>query len=160
MDAFVALMTEAFHDSLYTDQEVGFALCRDVPMIAVKLGKVPYGFLAKFQALSCTWDEAPKEIAGLLMAQPRMLDAYVEAVRSCPGFNEGNALAGLLPQIGRLTEGQAQQLVVAFNENPQVSGSFGFSGDKPHPFGKGLPFHLTRATGREYRLNAEGKLVT
>ena len=53
MDAFVALITEDFHDSVWTDQEVGFALGRGVPIIPVKLGKNPYGFLAKVQALSC-----------------------------------------------------------------------------------------------------------
>jgi TIR domain len=35
MDAFVALMTEEFHDSHWTDQEVGFALAPGVPVIAL-----------------------------------------------------------------------------------------------------------------------------
>lgn len=56
MNAFVALMTEDFHDSDWTAQEVGFAFCRGVPSIALKLGKDPYGFIGKFQALSCRWD--------------------------------------------------------------------------------------------------------
>lgn len=45
MDAFAALVTENFHDSDWTDQEVGFALARRVPVIAVKLERDPYGFL-------------------------------------------------------------------------------------------------------------------
>ncbi len=53
MDALVALMTEEFHDSNWTDQEVGFAFGRGVPIIAVRLGKDPYGFIGKFQALTC-----------------------------------------------------------------------------------------------------------
>ena len=57
MDAFAALMTEGFHDSDWTDQEVGFALARGVPVIAVKLGRDPYGFLGKFQALRADWDQ-------------------------------------------------------------------------------------------------------
>jgi len=48
MDSFVALLTEEFHDSLWTDQEVGFAFGRGVPIISVKLGKDPYGFIGKF----------------------------------------------------------------------------------------------------------------
>jgi hypothetical protein len=59
MDAFVALLTDDFHRSLWTDQEVGFALGRNVPIISVKLGKNPYGFIGKFQALSCDWKGAP-----------------------------------------------------------------------------------------------------
>ena len=38
MDAFVALMTEGFHASDSHDEEVGFALARGVPVIAVQLG--------------------------------------------------------------------------------------------------------------------------
>jgi len=70
MDAFVALMTDKFHDSLWTDQEVGFAVGRGVPIIALKLGRDPYGFIGKFQALSCGWDTAPLEIGKLLIKQP------------------------------------------------------------------------------------------
>jgi TIR domain-containing protein len=42
MDAFVALLTEKFHESDWTDQEVGFALARGVPIVAVRLGRDPY----------------------------------------------------------------------------------------------------------------------
>jgi len=48
MDGFAALLTEGFHDSAWTDQEVGYALARGVPMIAVRLGRDPYGFIGKF----------------------------------------------------------------------------------------------------------------
>jgi hypothetical protein len=58
MDTFVALMTDGFHDSIWTDQEVGVAFGRGVPIISVKLGKDPYGFIGKFQALSCSWEAA------------------------------------------------------------------------------------------------------
>jgi hypothetical protein len=51
MDGFVALMTEDFHDSNWTDQEVGYAFGRGVPIIAAQLGRVPYGFIGKFQGL-------------------------------------------------------------------------------------------------------------
>ena len=51
MDGFVALMTVDFHDSDWADQEVGFALARGVPIIAVRLGRNPYGFIGKFQGL-------------------------------------------------------------------------------------------------------------
>jgi len=43
MDAFVALMTRSFHKSKWTDQEVGFAVCRGVPIIALRWGMDPYG---------------------------------------------------------------------------------------------------------------------
>jgi hypothetical protein len=158
MDAFVALLTPDFHDSLWTDQEVGFALGRAVPIIAVKLGKDPYGFIGKFQALAATWESAPVEIVRLLIRQPRMLDAYLAAVRRCSSFDRGNQLARVLPDIARLTETQVNQLVSAFNENSELRGSFGFNGTKPRYFGEGLAFHLTRITGRKYGLGSGGTM--
>src|SRR5207244_4904937 len=71
MDGFVALMTENFHDSEWTDQEVGFAFARGVPMIAVRLGKNPYGFIGKFQGLSSTWLIAAEEIVRILIKNER-----------------------------------------------------------------------------------------
>jgi hypothetical protein len=158
MDAFLALMTEGFHDSLWTDQEVGFALGHGVPIVAVKLGKNPYGFIGKFQALTCDWGNASKEIVKLLIKHPRMLDAYIDAVRKCSRYDDGNTLAELLPYIERLTERQAQQMVAAFNENTQVRESYGFNGTKPSYYGVGLAVHLSRATGCKYRLSTRGKM--
>jgi hypothetical protein len=81
MDAFVALMTEEFHDSLWTDQEVGVAFGRGVPIIAVRLGKDPYGFIGKFQALSCNWDDAAFEIMKLLIRHSGAVASYTKAVK-------------------------------------------------------------------------------
>lgn len=55
MDGFVALLTEKFHESAWTDQEVGFAFARRVPIVAVRLGLDPYGFIGKFQGLASNW---------------------------------------------------------------------------------------------------------
>jgi hypothetical protein len=41
MDASVAVMTDSFTTA---DQEVGFSVCRGVPIIALKWGTDPYGF--------------------------------------------------------------------------------------------------------------------
>ena len=67
MQAFVALLTEGFQDSPWTDQEIGYALCREVPIIPVRLGIDPYGFLGTVQALSCGWIELPWEIVKILL---------------------------------------------------------------------------------------------
>lgn len=156
MDAFVALLTEDFHKSLWTDQEVGFALGRGVPIISVKLGKNPYGFIGKFQALSCDWKAAPLGIAKLLIAESGMLDAYCTAVSNCRNFEMGNELAELLPSIQRVSNSQADQLCAAFNNNSELSGSFGFNGAKPREYGEGLVIHLKRMTGKTYRKTETG----
>ena len=158
MDAFVALLTPDFHDSLWTDQEVGFALGRRVPIIAIRVGRDPYGFIGRFQALSCPWEAAAKELVDLLIEQPGMLDAYVTAVGRCSSFDHGNTLSQTLPRLGTLADDQVQLLVAAYNENDQLQGSYGFSGTWPSKFGDGLAVHLSRITGRKYRVTSSGVL--
>lgn len=157
MDGFVALLTKQFHESDWTDQEIGYALALKVPLIAVKLGTTPYGFIGRFQALQCGWEEAPLEIAKLLVTRPSMLDAYIEAVLKCGSFDEGNTLSQVLPCIEVLTKEQAEQMVHAFNKNNQLQGSYGFNGAKSWKFGPGLAAHLSRLTGKEYRVVESAK---
>ena len=52
MDFLIALLTEEFSKSKWTDQEVGVAFGRKVPIIPVRWGRDPYGFLGKYQAIS------------------------------------------------------------------------------------------------------------
>ncbi len=79
-----------------------------------------------------------------------MLDAFIDAVRGCASFDNGNTLSQILPRIEVLTEKQAEKLASAFNDNSQLQGSWGFNGQKEWQFGPGLAFHLSRTTGKEY----------
>lgn len=149
MDGFAALMTEGFHESPWTDQEVGFAVGRGVPIIAIRMGRDPYGFIGKFQALSCAWGDAPLEIVRLLIKESRMIDGYISAMRNCYSFYQGNDLARLLPDIQNLSEEQARAMVAAYEKNQEIRGSFGFNGGKPRQYGDGLAAHLLRITGQK-----------
>jgi len=115
MDGFVALMTENFHDSDWTDQEVGFAVARGVPIIAVRLGKDPYGFIGKFQGLSSTWQTSDVDIVKVLIKSDQMLNAYIQALYKCPNWNTGNTLSEVLSSIVRLSETQIDALIAAYN---------------------------------------------
>lgn len=150
MDGFVALMTENFHDSDWTDQEVGYAVARGVPIIAVRLGKDPYGFIGKFQALSSTWLTAVEDVVKILIKNDQMLSAYVLALRSCPNWDSGNTLAKALSSIEKLTASQVDALIAAYNETSELRGSFGFNGTKPHFYGLGLVSHLNRLGDRRF----------
>jgi hypothetical protein len=43
-------MHSGFHQSDWTDQEIGYAMGRNKPSFAVNYGPVSYGFIGKFQA--------------------------------------------------------------------------------------------------------------
>lgn len=156
MDGFVALMTADFHDSDWTDQEVGFAFARGVPLIAVRLGKDPYGFIGKFQALSSSWLTAAEDIVKILIKNDRMFSAYIQALRTCPSWDSGNTLGKALPGIDALSTEQIDEMVAAYNDTSELRGSFAFNGSKSRFYGPGLVSHLNRLSSRQFRFSSAG----
>ena len=144
MDCMVALLTEKFHDSPWTDQEIGYALGRGVPVIPVRIEKDPYGFIGKFQAVSCSWETAPGEIGRILMKQTLMLDSYINAVKNCQSFDGGDILARLLPAIERINQEQIVELIKAFNEYGRIRRTFNIQGTKPRYFEENVSNQLDR----------------
>lgn len=138
MDGFVAILTEKFHDSDWTDQEIGYAMARNVPFISIKLDRDPYGFIGKFQALSCQWDHAATRIASILMKHDQMVDSYITRLCTCSSFDEGNRLGELLKNIEKLNELQIDRMIEVYNENSQLRGSYAFNGLQPKLYGDGL----------------------
>jgi hypothetical protein len=155
MDGFVALLTGDYHDSDWTDQEVGYAIARGVPMLAIKLGLNPYGFIGRFQALSCDWNKAPVEIAKILIKNDRVFGAFVEALRKCQHFDDANSLASVLPSIERLDDSQIDELMAVYNENYEVRGGFGFNGSRPGPYGPGLVHYLNLHSKRKFKFSKD-----
>jgi len=56
-DVIVALLTENFKKSDYTDQEMGLALAQEKLIIPIKVYIDPYGFIAKYQALKLKFNQ-------------------------------------------------------------------------------------------------------
>ena len=91
MDAFLALHTDGFNASCWTQQEVGYAVCRGVKIITVKMGKEdPAGIISKHQALLRQRRDAEavtKEIAQVLLDDPDTHGILMEA-RKARGLNQ------------------------------------------------------------------------
>ena len=51
MDGLVALITPDFSKSIWTNQEIGFAVARGVPIVPVLLPDISCGFIGHIQAL-------------------------------------------------------------------------------------------------------------
>ena len=155
MDGFVALLTQNFHDSDWTDQEVGFAIARGVPIIAVRLGKDPYGFIGKFQGLRSTWLTAAEDIVKVLIKNDRMFNSYIQALRKCPSWESGNILGKVLAMIETLQAKQIDELVAVYNETSELHGSFAFNGSKAYYYGPGLVSHLNRINSRKFGYSSD-----
>jgi hypothetical protein len=92
------------------------------------------------------------------MEHDKMVTAYIKAVIGCNSYDDGNILAELLPSIERLTDKQTQDLINAFNDNSQVHFSYGFTGEKPTRYGKGLIYHLERIIKQKYKVDKRGDI--
>jgi hypothetical protein len=103
MDAFVAILTPDFNFSKWTDQEVGIAVARDVLMIPIDRGVVPYGFLAKYQGLpskGLVAREVATEVFRTICANPRSKGRIVESLTRT--ISTGSDETELLFRIERL----------------------------------------------------------
>lgn len=166
MDGLIALLTPEFRDSPWTDQEIGFALGRKVPVISVRLGMDPYGFIGKYQAIlggNKTPDALADEIAITFFKNSdrgdRRIDAYLARLRHAGSFDTANGLFTRLSEFKYMSPEQEQCLVDIFNTNSQVMGSFRFRGEAYGGIGDGIVLKLKRMTGSDYEITAQGTLT-
>jgi hypothetical protein len=91
MDAFLSMHTSGFSSSSWTQQEIGFAVCRGVKIISFKMGEDPTGFLASRQALlrkGRSAEDIAAEIDALLAADAQTSERLTAAKSSNSGDEE------------------------------------------------------------------------
>ena len=133
MDALVALLSEDFHDSNWTDQEVGVAIGRGVPLIAVRLGRDPYGLMGKNQGLGgCNWSDL-KDLAAKVFAllhkrlpdKSRLFECALAAYAGSTSFADSAwKVKHLLSVFETLSSDQVRRLFEAYQTNSQNAYSF------------------------------------
>jgi hypothetical protein len=116
-DAMVVFLHEGFHESLWCDQEVGFALARRVPVLILAIDQMPYGFMSKFQALKAKDQQAGQLapqitnwLASTPTAQAAMTEGLITALGRTRSYNEIRRLLSLLESMPRFTPDQLEQL--------------------------------------------------
>ena len=143
MDAFVTLCTEGFNNSVWTNQEIGFAIARKVCVFSIRMGEDLKGFIGKYQALKFS-ENIHLEILESLMSNAKMVDSYIDKLKKCRNWSEANQLAICLPYMQNLNNNQIELIIDTFNTNIEISGSFEFNGER------GLVYHLERITNYRY----------
>mgnify|MGYP005876638531 CR=1 FL=1 len=120
MDAFVALVSTNYHTGAWTDQEIGFALCRKIPCIAVMLCKdSPLGLLSVTQALrAVTWENCPEKIFRLFLRQEgKIIDSLIDSFANMDTYADKNSSAQFLKDIKSLNSEQKERLVRNHDDN-------------------------------------------
>lgn len=126
-DALVALLTPDFHQSLWTDQEIGIALGRKKPVIPVSLGTIPYGFMGDIQALKGDLNH-PRELAEAIVRVllehdvtcASMQQALVDAHYNASSFMTSRRTSKVLSSLDEITQEQYDLLYDANEGNDQV----------------------------------------
>jgi len=132
MNILIALMTEDFHDSCWTDQEVGIAVGRHILIIPIKIGKDPYGFIGKYQALTGTWEDISKmakEALSIIVEHPstkaRVKRAAIQAFKDSSSYGTSKIfVTDVLPNFEKLEEAEIKEVISAFNTNSQIYDSW------------------------------------
>ena len=132
MDGLVVLLTPGFHESKWTDQEVGVAIGRSVPIISIKFGIDPYGFIGKYQGLqglSKDSKQLSREVLQVLLSnehsQHKMIRGLVNCFIQSKSYAESKEKIGLIEQVPYLSSDLIDLLIRSIDENYQIKGSWG-----------------------------------
>lgn len=144
MHAMACLISQDFHSSYWTDQEIGFALGRRVQIFPIRFGVDPYGFIGGIQGIperDPTNRDLSDRLLDLMWGIPSLRDALVEgtvtALENSGSFSQTDALIARLVTLSTTSSDQLQRIKRAFQLNSQVSGSFRAEAALP-PFFKRL----------------------
>ncbi len=94
MDFFISLHTKDFSESAFAQQEVGFAIARNVPIIPIKFEENPKGFIDKTQAIIVGKNKAEavvEDILGILESNDDTKDFYSKKIKSFVKAENNNA---------------------------------------------------------------------
>lgn len=157
MSMFIALLTEGFKESNWTDQEVGFAVARGVLILPVSRGIDPYGFIGKIQALRWSASSAfPVAHEVMILAlksdklKSRAKRAFIEALAKSESWSTTKILSYILPNIDSLTSDEADWFVDVYNSSSEVYKEFRIKGE--------ITDELRRMTGNNYMIDSYSRL--
>lgn len=127
-DVFMPLLTKEFKTSHWTDQETGIALLKGKVIVPIKIDLLPYGFIAKYQALSWDKDNFEANIKALIQTLMKKeyytVDDLIESFANSDSFADAGFKSELLLEINSLTRTQINKIVKASVENDQIVDSW------------------------------------
>lgn len=132
MEIMLVYLTDDFHDSVWTNQEVGFALGRNIPIISLKLGvNDPKGFIGIQQALKSNPHDLLQTaldiynlVAEKLGNKHRLQTALLNSFCISPDFTETKKRFDRLSRVVEtLTDDEVTSIAKAFNKNSQLYNS-------------------------------------
>jgi len=132
MDALIALLTPGFNESKWTDQEIGVAIGRQVPIVPVRIELDPYGFIGKYQAIQGkgkTPKDVAREIFEVLITKPgigqKITSELVKIFSESHSWANAKENMKLLEMSPHFTPELGKKIVNAMKENSQIRDAWG-----------------------------------
>lgn len=134
-DTMLVLLHPGFHESHWTDQEIGYAMGRGVMIATVRLGTDPYGFIGRFQALDGqdkTAEELARELFRILrrhrMTRRAVAQGVVECFCQSNSYKAAKRNMGLLEELADWDATLSNRARAAMKENDQLQGAWSVPG--------------------------------
>lgn len=162
MEVMLAFLTDDFHESIWTMQEVGYALGKGIPCISLKLERRdPPGFISHTQALRGSLTNlhgaaarVAALLAGALNKHDRLQAALVTSFAQAPSFTDAMARFDRMASVvERLTEAELATIVQAYRKNDQLHGCIYLT----HPKKDRLRTFLQKTTDHLFKI--EGRTI-
>lgn len=154
MEIMLAFVTKDFHDSHWTNQEIGYALARDVPIISLKLdNQDPKGFIYETQAIKGTLGSVSaylpmlyKVLSKKLGNKSRMQSSLLEAFVQSPNWDQARSRFEIMREyVTELSDDEVDRIINAFSFNKALYDAIYLTNDY-----KRLQKYLNAATGKNY----------
>ena len=153
MEVLLVLLTDDFHESEWTDQEVGYALGKNIPIVCVKVGSIdPKGFIGSQQALKASYenvqDATPliyKTLVSEIGQESRLKEILIGTFISSQSYIEAMQNLTRLTEItDKLTDAEFVRIVKGYEKNDQLYSCAGI-----HNRSNWFKRYLEDATGKE-----------
>lgn len=155
MEIMLAFVTDDFHNSTWTNQEIGYALGKNIPIIALKLeSRDPAGFIATQQALKGRLEQPEASVKGIytilaekLGHKARLKQPLISAFVASPNYNEArDRFDRMSNMVETLSDDEFRQIQAGFFRNNQLYDSIYLRANKRlHSF-------LERCTGKSLEI--------
>lgn len=129
-EIFLVLLSENYHSSDFTDQELGMALSYGKPIIPICIDStIPYGFMSQYQGIKSN----PRfynvtKIINVIMQHSApgqgFIDMLISGLEQSTSFNMARKYAEELSPYDNLTKEQTLKILDAYNNNSQIYNSF------------------------------------
>lgn len=129
MEMMLAFITDDFHASPWTNQEIGFAIGKRIPIISVKFGsRDPVGFIGDKQAMRGRIDqpeETAKNVLTLIMdslgQKLRVQQVLIAAFLASPDWDAArDRFNRMSSAVSTLSEDELQEIATGFAKNDQL----------------------------------------